>query len=415
MFKTATFCRSYFLIICLQIILAVPVYADERVTLVFVGDTGTNGSGQPVSPRGGFKHGQLITIPEALEDIRPWLEGDVVFGNLESVVTDQNDIKPREKMFTFRMHPSGAAALVDAGFNVFSTANNHAMDFAGAGAGETLTHLQALREAKSGLLAFPGIGQTRQEALTASRFTVKDVPVAISAFGLGGYGLPAQAGQAGMLRGDADFRALMTALRKTPAALRITSLHYGQEFSPRPATAEVMRLNDETSMPDGFSIAVGHHPHVARGITLRGANLTLYSLGNFLHFGTQNMGRFDICRDYGLLVRVTLLKSIQGDLSLENLEVLPLTNMHVKTRAMTGDAAALRIEVLNHLGRQLDDGSSNTQGLTFTPQADGTGLWCAKNASTPECAGWLAPRPPEASRLKEIRRACQRDIRRGNF
>ncbi|MBI1261725.1 MAG: hypothetical protein GC184_08365 [Rhizobiales bacterium] len=413
--RTATISAFHFLILTLQIMLTGAVHADERLTLVFVGDTGTNGSGQPVSPQGGFKHGRLISIADALEDIKPWLKGDMVFGNLESVVTDRNDLKPRDKMFTFRMHPAGAAALVDAGFNVFSTANNHAMDFGGAGAGETRRHLQALKDAKTGLLAFPGVGRTRDEVLSPAHVTLHGVPVAIAAFGLGGYGLPARAGQAGMLRGEADFASLMIAQRRTPAALHITSIHDGQEFSPRPTAAEILRLRDQTYMPDGFSMAVGHHPHVARGITRSGDHLTLYSLGNFLHFGTQNMGRFDICRDYGLLVRVGLLKSGEGTLALETVEVLPLTNMHMKTRAMTGDAAALRIAVLNDLSRQLDDGPSGTQGLQFTPQADGSGLWCATDSTATNCIGWKAPPLPEASRQKQITDACHRDIRRGNF
>ena len=122
---------------CLLLTLATgfaPARADERLSLVFVGDTGLNASGARVSAEGGIKSGRVLSVDEALAEIDPLLKGDMVFANLETVVTDNNNIAPHDKMFVFRMHPAGARALLRAGINVFSTANNHAMDFGTAGA-----------------------------------------------------------------------------------------------------------------------------------------------------------------------------------------------------------------------------------------------------------------------------------------
>ena len=93
---------------------------------------------------------------------------------------------------------------------------------------------------------------------------------------------------------------------------------------------------------------------MARGVELSGDTLIAYGLGNFLHLGTQDMRRFDICRDFGLLLRAGLVKR-GGAFEVETVEAVPLTKMHVAPEPMTGEAGRLRVEVLNHLGTKLGE------------------------------------------------------------
>lgn len=381
-----------------------PVRVGERLNLVFVGDTGLNASGARVTPEGGIKSGRLLSVGDALEDIRPWLKGDVVFANLETVVTDNNKAAPRDKMFVFRMHPAGVRALIGAGVNVFSTANNHALDFGAAGAGETLKNMEVM--GREGLLAWPGLGRSAEEALTPQLFSAGTAKIAISAFGIGGGGLPAAHSNAGTLRGEENFKILAKRLAHADADLRVLSVHYGREFAPMVTAAEAGRFAD---LPDGIDIIVGHHAHVARGVALVNDRLVLYGLGNFLHFGTQNMARFDICRDFGLLAKVGMTRADDGILSLETVEAVPLTGMHERTKPMAGAAAQLRLAVLNYLGSKLDDKAHGAQGLRF----DANGLWCAKDASDPRCAGWVTPPLATGATNQAIASACARDVRRG--
>jgi poly-gamma-glutamate synthesis protein (capsule biosynthesis protein) len=381
----------------------------ERITLVFAGDTGTNGSGAPASAEGGYKAGRRMAIAPAFQAIRPRLKGDIVFANLESVVTEDNTLPPRDKMFVFRMHPDGLRAVMAAGVNLVSTANNHAMDFGARGAGDTLRHVEAM--AGEGLLGWPGLARTREAALAPQVFSVKGMSVAVSAFGIGGSGFPVRDGEAGSLRGDDDFAALVSRLGQAKADLKILSVHYGQEFAPQATETEIRRLRQAAALP-GLAIIAGHHAHVARGVELSGNHLIFYGLGNFMHFGTQNMARFDLCRDFGLLVRVGLLR-MDGVWKLETVEAVPLTGMHVATRPMTGDAARMRLAVLNHLGARLDNAKEDAHGLRFAAEADGSGLWCAKDASDARCADWREPPLPSGAAGEEIARACARDVRRG--
>lgn len=390
------------------VLLALPAGAGERLSVVLVGDTGFNGPGARVAAEGGFKAGRLVTVPEATAKIAPWLEGDIVFANLETVVTDRNGIAARDKMFVFRTHPDAVRGLVEAGINVFSLANNHAMDFGGEGAGETLRHVAGLGGA--GLRAWPGLGRDAGQAMAPHVFALGETRVAVSAVGNAGGGLPAREAQAGMLREQADFQAVAARLSAEPADLRILSVHYGAEFAPLTEDMNVARFRG-VKADGGVTIIAGHHQHVARGVSfseeISGGRVVFYGLGNFLHPGTQNMSRFDICRDFGLLAKVGLARGPDG-LRVETVEAVPLTGMHVQPAPMGGEAGRLRVEVLNYLGRRLGEG-----GAAFRPQADGTGLWCAAGAADGRCAGW---REPEVSaREGEIAAACGKDVRRGNF
>lgn len=387
------------------VLLALPAQADDRLTVVLVGDTGLNAGGALVDARGGWKGGRLVTAAEALEGIGPWFQGDVVFANLESVVTDRNDIPAREKMFVFRMHPQGVHGLAAAGINVFSLANNHALDYGTRGAGETLAHVAAV----PGLKAWPGLGRTREAAMRPHVFEMRGLKVAVSAVGNAGGGLPAGEGHAGMLQERTDFAEVAARLKDEAADLRILSVHYGREFAPLTDAVDIARFRGEAAGA-GAMIVAGHHAHVAKGVEISGAHLVAYGLGNFLHLGTQNMARFDICRDFGLLLRVGLARGAAG-LAVETVEAVPLKGMHLRVEPMGGAAARLRLEVLNYLGGRLD--GEDARGLRFRPQADGSGLWCAAGASDARCAGW--EEPEESVREAEIVAACGKDVRRGNF
>ena len=119
------------------------------------------------------------------------------------------------------------------------------------------------------------------------------------------------------------------------------------------------------------------------------------------------MRRFDICRDYGLVVKAGLTRR-QGGQAVETVEIVPIAKMHIAPEPMTGEAGRLRVEVMNYLGTRLGE-----NGLRFAPQADGSGLWCAADATDARCTGWQAPEV--SSREAEIAAACGKDVRRGNF
>lgn len=383
----------------------------NRLTVVVAGDAGFNASGGNVSPAGGFKHGQLLKAEESLAGIAPWLRADVTVVNLETVVTDDSSLGQATKRFVFRTHPAAVRAFVAAGVNVFSLANNHALDFGTRGAGDTLRHLEAMR--LDGLQAFPGAGRTRDDAAAPHLFEIRDTTVAASSIGIGGWGVPSPDGHAGMLRYPADFDAVTGALSASRAALRILSVHYGPEFEPKTDAGTQTKFREAVGV-GGFTIIAGHHKHVASGIERVGDNgVVFYGLGNFLHLGMQNMGRFDICRDFGLLAKLHLREGADGQLYLEAVEAVPLTDMHRRVTPMADDDAALRLDVLNDLSARLADDPE--QAFAFSPRNGGSGLWCAADATLEACAGWAPPAPPPAARSISVAAACNKHVSRATL
>jgi poly-gamma-glutamate synthesis protein (capsule biosynthesis protein) len=150
-------------------------------------------------------------------------------------------------------------------------------------------------------------------------------------------------------------------------------------------------------------MVVGHHQHVAAGIEIVEGKPVFYGLGNFLHWGTQNMGRHGMCHDYGLVARVHLSGKPGERLSVKAIEAIPVTDMHLKPQRLDAVASMERVQALNHLNRQFGE-----QGVRFAVEADGTGLYCAAGAERltgeigSRCAaspGYEAPAPVLETRI----------------
>ena len=87
----------------------------------------------------------------------------IVFGNLEGPLTDRGTAE-QDKTYTFRSPPDKVSrALVGAGFNVVSLANNHTLDYGADGLAQTLETLDAAGIAYAG--AGPDLKAARRPAI----------------------------------------------------------------------------------------------------------------------------------------------------------------------------------------------------------------------------------------------------------
>ena len=143
-----------------------PPQEGRQITIVLTGDFGLASHLDPVHPESSAKHGLRLNWSEMLDRVRGKLEGEVRFTNIETVISDRTDLRPEPKTFNFKSHPEGVRHFVRNGFNVFSLANNHALDYGLAGLNETLRNAEGLKT--DGLLAWSGIGRDRDEAATTS-------------------------------------------------------------------------------------------------------------------------------------------------------------------------------------------------------------------------------------------------------
>ncbi len=161
------------------------------------------------------------------ERVAPLLAGsDLLLGNLEGTFTEQSRARP--KFDTFRVPPALATTLGEAGFDIVSLANNHALDFGTTGLLDTLDRLAGA--VGSSLFA------TAESAGTARA----DVDLVTSAI----------AGVAG----DVDFV--------------IAVFHFGREYDPTP-TAQQRELA-HAAVDAGAALVIGHHAHVLQPWECRG-------------------------------------------------------------------------------------------------------------------------------------------------
>lgn len=207
----------------------------------------------------------------------PYLQTtDLRFANFEGTLFD--GAPPRDakaggaNRYIFRTPTRMGARLSEAGFNVVSLANNHAMDFGRAGVNSTKKTLQAL-----------GIQYSSKDGEVAE-FNVNGVRVAVLATDF----YPGRRS----ITAPAATLAEITAL-KADHEIVIVSCHAGGEGAgaERTRNANEIFLGENRgnsvdfarrAVMAGADLILMHGPHVPRGMEVYRDRLIVYSLGNFL-------------------------------------------------------------------------------------------------------------------------------------
>jgi len=390
------------------------------ITLLLAGDTGFNQSRQRVLAKGVRKNGKFQTWEETLSKFIEEISGDLNFANVETVVTENNSLAPRgpnERFsFRFRSHPNGFRFLAQSGFNLFSLANNHSLDFGRPGLRETLKHFSALKSQYN--IAYSGIGENREQAGTPAFIRVKNINFAFSAISFipqGSLQFRAGSSTPGQLsyHKKSDLSETVSRLSDADSEYKILSIHYGRERYTKVNENQKRKWRQLFVKNSDIDLVVAHHAHVAQGVELTDGKLIFYGLGNFLHHGMANMSSQGICRDYGLVARVHLLKNGSGKISVRAVEAIPVADMHIQTSRLSSvQASHLRIRALNYLSKTLTSQEDNSEGLQFSPQHDGSGLYCKPGAHhdpapiSKLCEGWTPPKPVSESLQQRLIREC---------
>ncbi|MGW4808661.1 CapA family protein [Kitasatospora sp. NPDC004272] len=208
---------------------------------------------------------------------------DLAVLNLETAITGRGKAEP--KTYTFRTTPKALDALKDAGVDVVSQANNHAVDFGPDGLADTL----AAKAASP--IPVVGIGKDAEEAYAPYVATVRGVKVAVlgasqvneitnQKWRAGAH----KPGIASALDETALLRAVTAAKAQAPVVL--VYLHWGDEGVACPTRAQsalAKKLADA-----GATAVVGTHAHTMLGAGMLGKTYVAYGFGNFLWYGTSN-------------------------------------------------------------------------------------------------------------------------------
>ncbi|MFC1714262.1 CapA family protein [Candidatus Poribacteria bacterium] len=240
---------------------------SESFSLVAVGDIMLDrGVGQKIEKRGtGFPFGNVARLLQV---------ADLAFGNLESPISSLGTLT-KGKEVTFRAALDAVSGMRDAGIDVVSLANNHAMDYGPNALVETMDVL-----AHSGVV-YVGAGANSAAARRPADLTIRGVKISLLAYTYKFYMVvEAQERQPGVAIASGEQIKADVHKAKEWADVVIVSFHWGWEYSDHPdkETRELAHLTVEA----GADLVIGHHPHVIQGVEVYKGGLICYSLGNFI-------------------------------------------------------------------------------------------------------------------------------------
>ena len=262
---------SFFL--CLIVFLS---QAQRKDTLLItgVGDImlGTMVPSNLYLPPGNDCSNELSKVVQYIRD------ADAAFCNLEGVLTDTKaGQKKCSKCYTFGMPTKYVNCLVDAGFDLISTANNHASDFGATGRQSTVKTLQNAGLHFAGFLTYP-----------YTVFEKDSVKYGFCAFSPEGGNCSIR-----------DIAAAQKIVRKLDSLcdVVIVSFHSGCEgkaYQHTPCTDEICFGYNRGNVCDfshkvidaGADIVFGHGPHVTRAVELYKDRFIAYSMGNFCTYSS---------------------------------------------------------------------------------------------------------------------------------
>jgi len=249
-----------------------PAAAAESLSLIFAGDVMLDdGPGRVVADG-----------RDPLAAFAPLLAGvDYRIANLECPVATTG-MPLDNKIYSFRAHPR-VLSVLQGRFDAVSLANNHSGDYGQAAFSETMARLDG-----AGIRRFGG-GRNLVEAHAPLWIERKGLRIAVL-----GYNefkprvFEAGANHPGIAWSeDSHVIADIRAARKAGADLVIPFMHWGWEREPKPSARQ--RALARRMIDAGAAAVVGGHPHVTQGAELYRGRPIVYSLGNFVFDGFDEL------------------------------------------------------------------------------------------------------------------------------
>ena len=184
-----------------------------------------------------------------------FLDSDLVFGNLESILSTSTIESSKE--IRFKADPARVDVLKFLNFTHLSVVNNHIGDYGRAAWDESVECLKAADLAPVG-------GYWNDGEIVYSEAAGKRI--AFLAFDTTTHKITPE--------------QIVEQISTADANLVIVSFHWGTEYQHLPSSEQIVLAH--ATIDAGADIVVGHHPHVLEGIEKYNDGLILYSLGNFV-------------------------------------------------------------------------------------------------------------------------------------
>jgi len=253
-------------LLALALIIFLQNPAPQRVSFCAVGDI--------LLDRGIRRSIVAEDVDHPFEKISDFINAfDLAFCNLECPISTRG--KSTGKIYCFRADTNFFSGVKNAGFNVFSLANNHIIDWGEQACLDTRELIE-----KNELYTF-GAGKDQNEALKPCIIRLNGLRFAF----LGSVGIPLK-DMIWPMKKSGPAQATLAQLIESINAVRkdvdyvIVSMHWGTEYEHIPRSHQITWAHG--LIDAGADLVIGHHPHVLQSIEIYKKRIILYSLGNFV-------------------------------------------------------------------------------------------------------------------------------------
>lgn len=285
--------RTNCLIAMLSFSFAIVNAQENRVTLLFAGDAMQH-TPQIYAAKtvNGYNYNSVFELVK--EKIT---EADIAIVNFETTLGG----KPYTGYPLFSSPNEYAVALKDAGFDIFLTANNHALDTGKKGLEQTIRVIKELGAKQTGTFE-----SKEQRELNYPLMIIKNgIRIAFLNYTYGTNGLITEKPNIVNLIDTLLIKEDLETTQLLKPDIIIAAMHWGVEYHTRPSkkqkkVAQFLLNND-------VRIIIGHHPHVIQPIHTNKENDSIkhtifYSLGNFV----SNQRKLNT--DGGMLAEIVITK-----------------------------------------------------------------------------------------------------------
>jgi len=303
---------------------------SEEVSLIAVGDISYSRGVERKIKKEKDTNYPFLKIQDYLKN------ADLVFGNLETPITQGAEIPDFEMIF--RSNPGAEQALKEANFSILSLANNHTPNFGEKGLNDTFNYLDNVG------IKYVGAGRNDQEAYQPIYIEKDGIKFAFLAYNDTDV-VPAfyvasnnRAGTA-FMRINKMTETVKEAKQKSDFV--IVSMHSGTEYTNKPNDSQINFAH--TAIDAGADLIIGHHPHVVQILEKYKEKFIFYSLGNFVFDQPQKQETKE-----GLAIKVYFTKD-----KINKISILPVVmeNLAQPRMAEIGEAE----KILKKLNFPLDN------------------------------------------------------------
>jgi poly-gamma-glutamate synthesis protein (capsule biosynthesis protein) len=252
-------------------------------------------------------------------EIKEYLDqSDFLFGNLETVSAGKKAGYSGYPLFN--SPDAFISALKDAGFDLLTTANNHAIDRGESGIRRTIEQL------KINQLGYNGTFISEKDKDSIRVFNIKGIKIAFLAYTYGMNGNLVPKGKDYLINviDTSRIRNDIMLARKKGIDAVLVHFHFGEEYQRLPDSYQ--REVVEKTVEYGADIIIGGHTHVLQPIsffktinTKLDSGFVIYSMGNFI---SNQRWRFS---DGGTVLSFSLTKDFtDNSVHLKEVDYLPI-------------------------------------------------------------------------------------------